>query len=144
MAVSIIQYPFYTTESLVHTTCNRGGVFNSPLYNWLLFGKLPERVVAPSIYYTRFVTPSAKNRYLSEVVVRAIEPSTGTVTLAVGATATYTIPEASSVTTSDSAIATATITSGVVTVTGVAAGTSTVVIKDQFDNTISTITVTVA
>ena len=143
MAINILQYPFYTSESLTHTHCS-DGIAYSPVFNWLFFGKLPETRVVTSKYYSQFVTASAKNRYLAEVVVVGITPSTGTVSLATGATATYTIPNVSSVTTSDDAVATATITSGVVTVTGVASGTSTVVMKDLTGNTITTVVVSVA
>ena len=65
-------------------------------------------------------------------------------TLAVAAVATYTVKDAVTVISSTPAAATATITSGVVTITGVAAGTSTVTVKDINGDLLATIVVTVA
>jgi hypothetical protein len=143
MMTSVLQYPFIT-GSVFTANCLSSGVTSTPVYNWILFGKLPENGFAVPGYAPVVTSATGKNRYLSDVVTAAIPPSTMTVDLAVGGTMIVSISGSVNATSSDSAVATATIATNTVTITGVAAGTTTVVISDRFNNTVSTITVTVA
>lgn len=145
MNTSVLQYPYFVGPYFTVNNCFCSGVVRSnPVYNWLFFGRLPENPVVSPLYRTTVVEPSARNRALETVTVKAIEPFTAKLDLAVGGTSTFTIPLASNVVSTDVAVATATFTTGVVTITGVAAGTTTVTVTDSTGNTIMTATVTVA
>ena len=93
---------------------------------------------------TQEITASSKNRYLKEVVINGITPLVSAVQIAVGATAEYTIANAATATSSNVAAATATLTNGVLTITGVAAGTSVITVSDINGDLLGTITATVA
>lgn len=144
MYPSVLQYQFIVGDVYAKSVCNCTGVLDSQLYQWLYYGKLPVTASATPTYDTQVITSGEKNRYLASVTVNRIPVVTGTVTLAAAATATYTFTGAASATTSNAAYATATVLNGVVTITGVAAGTSTVNILDINGLTIATIVVTVA
>ena len=94
-------------------------------------------------YGTRF-TWFAFTPKMTYPITEPRNPFSATITLAVGAVATFTIPNAVNVTSSNPAFATATITSGIVTITGVAAGITTVSIVDGGGNQVASIVVTVA
>jgi hypothetical protein len=141
----VLQYPNFTAYDYAARFANRdGAVTSNPVFNWLIFGRLPESVVADPTYADQYFRPDGQNRYISEFTVRAIPAATVTVSLAVGATMTLVNAAEGSVTTSDAAVATATVADGVVTITGVAAGTATVTVRDIPGNIIYTVTVTVA
>lgn len=143
--VSILQYPFINASTFTVTSCLHSDAIKcNPLYNWLLFGKIAETGYNDPAYETVTTVPSGKNRYLSSVVTSAIPSSTGTVSLAVGGELILTIPLSTTATSSDTAIAAATITNNTTTITAVAAGTATIKITDTVGNTISTVDVVVA
>jgi uncharacterized protein YjdB len=141
----VLQYPNFTAYDYAVRFANRDGVVTSnPVFNWLIFGKLPESQTAEPAYFDEYFRPNGRNRYISEFTVKAIPVNNLTATLAVGATMTITNPVIETVTSSDVAIATAAVVDGVVTITGVAAGTTTVTVKDRADDTMYIIAVTVA
>jgi hypothetical protein len=145
MMTSILQYPFITGSSFTINNCARSNVItSSPVYNWILFGKLAESGYAVPAYRAVVTTASGKNRYLSDVVTAAIPASSMTAELAVNGIITFTVPNSANVVSSDTAVATATILNGTTTITGAAAGTATVTISDDQGTTISTIVITVA
>jgi hypothetical protein len=145
MMTSILQYPFVNGTSFIVNNClSCDNVKNSPVYNWILFGKIAESAYATPTYNPVITVPSGKNRYLTEVMTTAIPASSATVELAVNGILTITIPQSAKVISSDTAIATATILGTTTTITGVAAGTATITISDDRNTTISTIVVTVA
>lgn len=141
----VLQYPNFTAYDYAARFANRDdAVSSNPVFNWLIFGKLPEQVSVDPAYYDEYFRPSGQNRYIAELTVKAIPVNTLTASLAVGATMTITNNTATTATSTDDAIATATISDGVVTITGVAAGTATVTVKDRSNDTMYTIEVTVA
>lgn len=140
--MDILSIPFVTPYTYAKTFC--GGIRSNPTYDWLLWGKLPEDVVVNPSADTQVISASGVNKYLQSVTINPIIPISGTVTLAAAATATYTIKDAVTVVSSTPAAATAAITNGVVTITGVAAGTSTVTVEDINGDLLATIVVTVA
>jgi hypothetical protein len=141
----VLQYPNFTAYDYAARFANRDdAVSSNPVFNWLIFGKLPESFSEDPAYYDRYFRPTGQNRYISEFTVKAIPTNNLTADLAVGGVMTITNPNAVAVTTTDPAIATATITSGVTTITGVAAGTATITIKDNASDNMYVIVVTVA
>lgn len=144
MYQSVLQYRFIDTEFLSKSLCNYDGTLSSPLYNWLLYGQIPTNVSAAPTYSTQNIEATGKNRYLASIYISRIPVVAISATLAAAATATFTFDGAYTVTSSNTGYVTAAISNGVVTVTGVAAGTSVVTITDISSNVIATITVTVA
>jgi hypothetical protein len=141
----VLQYPNFTAYDYAARFANRDdAVSSNPVFNWLIFGKLPESFSEDPAYYDRYFRPTGQNRYISEFTVKAIPTNNLTADLAVSGVMTITNPNAIAVTTTDPAIATATITSGVTTITGVAAGTATITIKDNANDNMYVIVVTVA
>jgi hypothetical protein len=141
----VLQYPNFTAYDYAARFANRdGNVTSNPVFNWLIFGKLPQSVVADPSYADQYFRPDGQNRYIGEFTVRAIPPTSWTVGLAVGGVMTVTNPLAFSVVSSDEAVATVTVLNGVVTITGVAAGTTTITVKDNANDVIYNIVVTVA
>jgi hypothetical protein len=141
----VLQYPNFTAYDYAARFANRDGyVTSNPVFNWLIFGKLPESQTVDPAYYDEYFRANGQNRYISEFTVKAIPTNNLTADLAVGGVMTVTNPNAVAVVTTDPAIATATLTSGVVTVTGVAAGTATITVKDRANDNMYIIVVTVA
>jgi hypothetical protein len=141
----VLQYPNFTAYDYAVRFANRDdAVTSNPVFNWLIFGKLPESIVADPAYADEYFRPNAQNRYISEFTVRAIPVNTLTADLAVGGAMTITNPLITTATTADAAIATVTVVSGVATITGVAAGTTTITLKDRANDNMYVITVTVA
>jgi hypothetical protein len=141
----VLQYPNFTAYDYAARFVNRDdAVTSNPVFNWLIFGKLPQSFSEDPAYYDRYFRPTGQNRYISEFTVKAIPTNNLTADLAVGGVMTVTNPSSIAVVTSDPAIATATITSGVTTITGVAAGTATITIKDNANDSMYVIVVTVA
>jgi hypothetical protein len=145
MMTSILQYPFITGSSFTVNNCACSNVITtSPVYNWILFGKVAESGYAVPAYRPVVTSASSKNRYLTDVVTAAIPASSMTAELAVNGIITFTVPQSVNVVSSDTAVATATILNGTTTITGVAAGTATVTISDDQGAVVSTIVITVA
>jgi hypothetical protein len=141
----VLQYPNFTAYDYAARFANRDGyVTSNPVFNWLIFGKLPESQTVDPAYYDEYFRANGQNRYISEFTVRAIPTNNLTADIAVGGVMTVTNPNAVAVVTTDPAIATATITDGVTTITGVAAGTATITIKDRANDNMYVIVVTVA
>lgn len=141
----VLQYPNFTAYDYAARFANRdGAVTSNPVFNWLIFGKLPESQTVDPAYYDEYFRANGQNRYISEFTVKAIPTNTLTADLAVGGVMTITNPTSITAITTDPAVVTATIASGVTTITGVAAGTATVTIKDRSNDNMYVITVTVA
>jgi hypothetical protein len=141
----VLQYPNFTAYDYVARFVNRdNAVTSNPVFNWLIFGKTPEAITADPAYYDEFFRPSSQNKYISEFTIKAIPTNNLTADLAVGGVMTVTNPNSVAAVTTDPAIATATITGGVTTITGVAAGTATITIKDNANDNMYVIVVTVA
>jgi uncharacterized protein YjdB len=141
----VLQYPNFTAYDYAARFANRDdAVSSNPVFNWLIFGKLPESQTADPAYYDEYFRPSGQNRYIAEFTVKAIPVNTLTTDLAVGGTMTITNTVITNATSADEAIATVTVTDGVATITGVAAGTTTITIKDRSNDNVYIITVTVA
>lgn len=141
----VLQYPSFTAFDLVMNTCDRDGTIkNSQLYNWMMFGKLPESINVTPSYAQQFLTANGANRYIEDVEVNPIPPTTGSVTLAANAVLTLATKQAASATSSNTAYATVSVANEVITITGVAAGTATITVKNKDNDTMYTITVTVS
>lgn len=74
--VSILQYPFITPYSHVQyaigiNSCPHDAL-HSPLFQWLLNGKVAENPVITPTDKQQIVRPSSVNRYLESVVVEPI------------------------------------------------------------------------
>lgn len=124
MRPSLLNYNYWNSCSLANSFFGRSGYGYGTSFSWLAFSPVSE--------------------YGYGCYNRQVKQFTSTVSLAVSAVATYTIPNAISVTSSNPAFATATINSGVVTITGVAAGTATISVIDGGGNLVATIVATVA
>lgn len=143
--VYVLQYPSFTAFDLVTGMCDRDNVItNSRIYNWLIYGKLPESLSLTPQYAQVYSEANGKNRYIHDVTVEPIPSGVSTVSLAAGSTMTITNPLIVSATSSNTAYATATVLDGVLTITGVAAGTAAITVKDKANDLMYTITVTVA
>jgi hypothetical protein len=141
----VLQYPNFTAYDYAARFANRDGfVTSNPVFNWLIFGKLPESQTAVPAYYDEYFRASGQNRYISEFTVKAIPTNNLTADLAVGGVMTITNPSMVAAITTDPAIATVTLTGGVAAITGVAAGTATITIKDNSNDNMYVIIVTVA
>ena len=90
------------------------------------------------------VIPSSKSRYLNSVTVVKKAVVNSTITLEVGAEATYTFTEAETLTNTSDNVATATLADGTLTILGVVAGSTTITLKDSNQDTVATIVVTVS
>lgn len=121
MRPSILNYNYWNSCALANAFLGRSGYNYGPAFSWFAF------------------TPRA---HFYDYPVK--KPISVTIELAVGAVSTFTIQNANSVTSSNPAFATATITSGIVTITGVAAGVSTISVVDGGGNLVASIVVTVA
>ena len=124
MRPSLLNYNYWNSCSLANSFFGRSGYGYGTNFSWFAFSPISD--------------------YGYGCYNRPYKQFTSTVSLAVAAVATYTIPNAISVTSSNPAFATATINSGVVTVTGVAAGTATISVIDGGGNLVATIVATVA
>jgi uncharacterized protein YjdB len=141
----VLQYPNFTAYDYAARFANRdGAVTSNPVFNWLIFGKLPESQTVEPAYFDEYFRANGQNRYISEFTVKAIPVNNLTADIAVGGTITITNPVIVNVTSSDEAVATASVVNGVVTITGVAAGTTTVTVKDRANDDMYIIAVTVA
>lgn len=142
----VLQYPNFTALNYAEDMCNRDNtITTNPVFNWLQYGKLPESVALYPSYSIQYATTSGNNRYLSDVTVFPIPAVTMTTNIAVGDTLVITNPLAKTAQSSSDATATATVAQGgVITITGVAAGTATVTVYDNANDLMYTITATVA
>ena len=139
---SCLQYKNVNSESYSKAFCK--DATGTLAFNWMLNGQLGQNVQILPTYFQQVVKASSKNRYLASVMVAAIPALRGTIPLAAAAEATLTIPGAYSVSSSNTAYATATVASQVVTITGVAAGTATITVLDRNNKTAAVLTITVA
>lgn len=141
----VFQYPSFTSLRYVQSLCDEDGcISNNPVFQWLMYGKIGENLTIIPEYQDEIYYPNRHDRYINQVEVRSIPASTSTVSLAADATLTLTIKGIDHAVSSDTAYAAVSVANGTATITGVAAGTSTVTIYDQADNVITTVTVTVA
>ena len=108
---------------------------SSPVYCWLLTGKIPESPIITPTNVTQVITPSGANRALQTVTVKGKFPATYQVTVEVGETASVGLDGA--------ATATATVANNIITVTGVAAGITTVRIYNAAGTLIGVVITTV-
>ncbi len=116
---------------------------SSPVYRWLLTGKIPESPTITPTNVTQVITPSGVNRTLQTVTVKGKFPATYQVTVEVGKTASVGLDGAATATPETVATATATVANDIVTVTGVAAGITTVRIYDAAGTLIGIVITTV-
>lgn len=140
--MDILKIPYTTPSILVDSFCST--IKNTPIYNWLMWGRIAENPVITPSMQTQEVMPSAKNRYLNSVKVLKNAVIESTVTLEVGAEASYTFAAAKSLTLTDETVATVTLEDGVVNILGVVAGSTVITVKDSNNDTIATINVTIA
>lgn len=137
--ISILKYPFITPYNYALSF-----VEDSILAQWLLNGRIAETVVVEPNNRTQVIIPSAQNRYLQSVTVSNQFPRVYIVNTTVGASVATNVPGANTVTSDVVATATATVASEVVTVTGVAEGTTVVRVYNANDILVGLIVVTVA
>lgn len=116
---------------------------SSPVYHWLLAGKLPETPIITPTNRSQIITPSGANRSLQEVIVKGKVPATYQVNIEVGGTASVGLDGAATATPETTATATATVANNIITITGVAAGVTTVRIYNAADTLIGVIVATV-
>lgn len=109
----------------------------------MLNGKIAENPVITPSSDTQVVEPSGVNRYLQSVVVNGVVPVTKIISISGANSYTTAVAQANSVISETTSIATATITNSVITITGVAAGTTTVRCYDSAENLVGLIVVTV-
>ena len=141
----VLQYPSFTAFDLVINTCDRDGcIKNRQLYNWMMFGKLPQSINVTPSYAQQFLKADSANHYIDDVEVNPIPPATSTVTLAANATLTLTAKQMASATTSNAAYATATVSGETLTIKGIATGTATVTVYNKDKDVMYTFTVTVS
>lgn len=140
--IDVLNIKNFTSEDYALSFCAE--VKDNVVQNWLLFGQLPENPVAIPTAEIIHITPNAKNRYLQSVTMLAVPALVSTATIAIGATATYTLNQAKYVEVSNDAVATVTLTNEVLSITGVAAGSTIITIKNANKDTIATITITVS
>jgi len=139
------QYPNFTTLRYAEYMCDRDGdISRMPTYQWLVFGKLPESQTLYPAYTEVYSTANGRNKYISDVTIEPIPVTNTSVSLAVGATIAVSNPAIHDAISSDVAIATVSVVGTTATITGVAAGTTTVTIRDAAEDTMQIITVTVA
>lgn len=140
----VLQYPSFTAFDLVLNTCDRDGTIkNSQLYNWMMFGKLPQSVNVTPTYAQQLLTADGLNRYIQNVEVNPIPAAVSTVSLATSAKLTLTVKQIASAISSNTAYATATVSGDTLTITGVAAGTATITVYNKDNDVMFTFTVTV-
>ena len=141
----VLQFPTFTQYEQASAICNRDGcITRSPIFAWLMYGKLPETTTVVPSRVDQSITPSAKNRYLEEVIVKGIATVTQNVTLAVGAALTISSIGVGSVVSSSTSIATGTYADNLITITGVAAGSTVIKVYDTSNDLMYTINVTVS
>lgn len=141
----ILQFPTFTQYEQTVSVCDRdGSISRSPIFTWLMYGKLPETTTVVPSRVDQSITPSAKNRYLEEVIVKGISAVTQTVTLAVGATLLISTIGVGSVSSSSTSIATGEVSDNIITITGVSAGSAIITVKDTSNDLMYTVNVTVS
>jgi hypothetical protein len=140
----ILQYPTYKTFTCEVDNRQVASVPQNIVTSWMLYGKLPQTVFFNPTYRDYTVIADGANRYLSSVTVSAIPTTKMTVSLAAGATLTIGNAQAVNGVSIDEGIATVSIASKTITITGVAAGTTSVTVSDTNNDLIYTIDVTVA
>ena len=141
----VLQFPTFTQYEQTVSICDRSGyISRSPIFAWMMYGKLPETTTVVPSRVDQSIIPSAKNRYLEEVIVKGIAEVTQDVTLAVGATLTITSIGVGSVTSSNTSITTGIYADNLITITAVAAGSAVIKVFDTANDLMYTINVTVS
>lgn len=139
---SILEYPFMTPYSVCIGYID--SMSEIPLImKRMLNGKIAENPVVTPSSDAQIVEPSGVNRYLQSVVVSGVVPVTKIISISGTNSYTTAVAQANSVVSETTSIATATITNSVITITGVAAGTTTVRCYDSTENLVGLIVVTV-
>jgi hypothetical protein len=136
--ISILEYPFVTPYTYALSFLD-----DSFLVQWLVNGRLAEKVVVQPTNNVQVVRPSAQNRYLESVTISNQFPRVYKVTVVVGSSMAANVPGATVATTDTATTATASVASEVVTVTGVAEGTTVVRVYNGNDVLVGLIVVTV-
>lgn len=116
---------------------------SSPVYRWLMAGKIPESPIVTPTNVTQVIAPSGVNRALQTITVKGKFPATYQVVVEVGQTASVGLDGAATATPETVATATATVANNIVTVTGVAAGITTVRVYNAAGTLIGVIITTV-
>ena len=116
---------------------------SSPVYRWLMAGKISESPIVTPTNVTQVITPSGVNRALQTVTVKGKFPATYQVVVEVGQIASVGLDGAATATPETVATATATVVNNIVTVTGVAAGITTVRVYNAAGTLIGVIITTV-
>lgn len=137
---SILEYPFITPFSYASSFVREA----SPLMKWLLNGRLAENIVVDSSNNTQVVRPTSQNKYLESVTVNRQMPRNYQVSTAITDVTTVSVPGAATAISETPAIATVTVSNSIVTITGVAAGTTTIRVYDVNSTLVGLIVVTVA
>ena len=109
---------------------------SSPVYRWLLAGKIPESPIVTPTNVTQVIA-------LQTVTVKGKFPATYQVIVEVGQTASVGLDGAATATPETVATATATVANNIVTITGVAAGITTVRVYNAAGTLIGVIITTV-
>lgn len=138
-ATSCLDYSNINSESYAKSFCSN----ISGIENYLLNYKLPQAVTFTPSYASQTKYVQGKNRYIQSAQVAPILPATITASLAASAVITFNSPYIIKGTSSNTAYATVSVADNVATITGVAAGTATIVLTDG-KNTVATLTITVA
>lgn len=138
--VSILQYPFITPYTFAISFIENESI----LSEWLLNGRVAENPIVEPTNNTIVVQPSAKNRYLETVSVSNRFPRVYTTNIAVDSTVNISVPGATVADTDDSTLATATASNYVVSVKGVAAGTTVIRAYNSGDILVGLIVATVS
>ena len=116
---------------------------SSPVYCWLLAGKIPESPIITPTNVAQVITPSGANRTLQTVTVKGKFPATYQVTVEVGKTASVGLDGAATATPETVTTATATVANDIITVTGVGVGITTVRIYNAAGTLIGVVITTV-
>lgn len=80
--VSVLQYPFLTpygvATHIISANAHCNDVIYSPLFQWLLNGKIAENPVVTPTAEKQIIRPTSVNRYLESVIVEPIPTTTTT------------------------------------------------------------------
>ena len=135
--------PYGYCLSTIGSVREKSALNSSPVYCWLLAGKIPESPTITPTNVAQVITPSGANRTLQTVTVKGKFPATYQVTVEVGKTASVGLDGAATATPETATTATATVANNIVAVTGVAAGITTVRIYNAAGTLIGVVITTV-
>lgn len=135
--------PYGYCLSAISYKREKSALNSSPVYRWLMAGKVPESPIVTPTNVTQVITPSGANRALQTVTVKGKFPATYQVVVEVGQTASVGLDGAATATPETVATATATVANNIVTITGVAAGITTVRVYNAAGTLIGVVITTV-